>query len=269
MKRTTYILIGLFVAGLCVLVGGMFTIFCLGRPYISDQLDWQGEQLTTKEVPACRVIWLTQADMHTEGRNVWLANSLLEVLPAKDGKSTFSCSEKANDCLKIIVSGDTLKILFNYPLDRLPQELEESKYIGLNPGSMRLTMMEEVECIIDDIYAQKITFKHLAKDSLSINTSNSIVVDSCDFAALRVIRSGRTADFQSGTIKNLHLNLSMMDDWSVNVEKFHIGTEYLTGHNSKVLLQKGECERMIWIPEKADSKLNVSLTGKACVTEIE
>ena len=30
MKRTTYILIGLFVAGLCVLVGGMFMIFCLG-----------------------------------------------------------------------------------------------------------------------------------------------------------------------------------------------------------------------------------------------
>ena len=28
MKRTTYILIGLFVAGLCVLVGGMFMIFC-------------------------------------------------------------------------------------------------------------------------------------------------------------------------------------------------------------------------------------------------
>ena len=26
MKRTTYILIGLFVAGLCVLVGGMFVI---------------------------------------------------------------------------------------------------------------------------------------------------------------------------------------------------------------------------------------------------
>ena len=50
MKRTTYILIGLFVAGLCVLVGGMFMIFCLGRPYISNQLNLQGEQIT-KEVP--------------------------------------------------------------------------------------------------------------------------------------------------------------------------------------------------------------------------
>ena len=67
MKRTTYILIGLFVAGLCVLVGGMFMIFCLGRPYISNQLNLQGEQIT-KEVPACRVVWLTQTRLYTPER---------------------------------------------------------------------------------------------------------------------------------------------------------------------------------------------------------
>ena len=78
MKRTTYILIGLFIAGLCVLVGGMFMMFCLGRPYFSNQLNLQGEQLT-KEVPVCRVIWLTQTEMSTEERSVWLANSSLEV----------------------------------------------------------------------------------------------------------------------------------------------------------------------------------------------
>ena len=55
MKRTTYILIGLFVAGLCVLVGGMFVMYCLGRPHFSNQINLQGEQLT-KEIPACRVI---------------------------------------------------------------------------------------------------------------------------------------------------------------------------------------------------------------------
>ena len=70
MKRTTYILIGLFVAGLCVLVGGMFMIFCLGRPYISNQLNLQGEQIT-KEVPACRVVWLTQTRLYTPERNGW------------------------------------------------------------------------------------------------------------------------------------------------------------------------------------------------------
>lgn len=88
MKRTTYILIGLFVAGLCVLVGGMFMIFCLGRPYISNQLNLQGEQIT-KEVPACRVVWLTQTRLYTPERNVWLANSLLKCSLQKKGRICF------------------------------------------------------------------------------------------------------------------------------------------------------------------------------------
>ena len=241
MKRTTYILIGLFVAGLCVLVGGMFMIFCLGRPYISNQLNLQGEQIT-KEVPACRVVWLTQTRLYTPERNVWLANSLLEVQPSKEGKNLFSCSKKVNDYLKMTVMGDTLKILLDYSLDQLPQEFKKSKFMGMNIGDMRLDMTQDVECIINDINSQNIGFKHLEKDSL---------------------------DFQSGTINNLYLNLGMMGNWSVNVEKCHIGTEYLTAHYANVQLQKGECERMIWIPEKNDSKLNVFLTGKACVTVME
>ena len=88
MKRTTYILIGLFVAGLCVLVGGMFVMYCLGRPHFSNQINLQGEQLT-KEIPACRVIWLAQTEMHTEECSVWLANSFLRVLPSKGEKNEF------------------------------------------------------------------------------------------------------------------------------------------------------------------------------------
>lgn len=50
MKRTTYILIGLFVAGFCMLVGGMFVMYCLGKPYFSNQINLQGEQLV-QELP--------------------------------------------------------------------------------------------------------------------------------------------------------------------------------------------------------------------------
>lgn len=76
-------------------------------------------------------------------------------------------------------------------------------------------------------------------------------------------------EFQSGNINNLHLNLNRMNNWSVNVEEGHIDTEYLTGQNASVQLQKGECRRMFWIPEKDDSKLKVTLTEKACVTVME
>ena len=49
--------------------------------------------------------------------------------------------------------------------------------MGMNIGDMRLDMTQDVECIINDINSQNIGFKHLEKDSLSIDTSNSIVVD--------------------------------------------------------------------------------------------
>lgn len=69
MKRTTYILIGLFVAGFCMLVGGMFVMYCLGKPYFSNQINLQGEQLV-QELPTCRVIWMTQTEMNTEERGI-------------------------------------------------------------------------------------------------------------------------------------------------------------------------------------------------------
>lgn len=136
-------------------------------------------------------------------------------------------------------------------------------------GDMQLNLTSKVECVINDIYMQKIALKKLTKDSISIDTPNSIMVDSCDFRALSVIRGGRNVEFQSGNINNLHLNLNRMNDWSVNVEECHIDTEYLTGQNVSVQLQKGECRRMFWIPEKDDSKLKVTLTEKACVTVME
>lgn len=268
MKRTTYILIGLFVAGLCVLVGGMFVVYCLGRPYLSNQVNLQGEQIT-KEMPACRVVWFTQTKLDTKERSVWLANSRLGVLPSKGEKITLSYSEKVNDYLKITVMGDTLKVLFDYPMDKLPQEFKESKYLGMAIGDMQINITPDVECIINDIYEQEVGLKSLAKDSLSIDTSNSIAVDSCDLAALHIMRSGGNVEFQSGNIDNLYLELDRMGKWSINAGKCQINTEYLIGNSGYVHLGKGECKRMFWIPKKKDDVLQVYLHEKACVTVAE
>ena len=204
------------------------------------------------------------------GRTWYLAGKFsLGSFAFKGEKNTFSCSEKVNEYLKMTVMGDTLKIVLDYSLIDFPQEFKESKYVGMITGDMQLNLTSKVECVINDIYMQKIALKKLTKDSISIDTPNSIMVDSCDFRALSVIRGGRNVEFQSGNINNLHLNLNRMNNWSVNVEECHIDTEYLTGQNASVQLQKGECRRMFWIPEKDDSKLKVTLTEKACVTVME
>ncbi|GCB37235.1 hypothetical protein [Bacteroides faecalis] len=65
MKRTTYILIGLFIAGLIVLADGILVMFSGGKPYDSNDILFGGEQVT-KEFPTFRVIWLTQSVLAKE-----------------------------------------------------------------------------------------------------------------------------------------------------------------------------------------------------------
>lgn len=265
MKRTTYILIGLFIAGLIVLVGGMFVMFFTGKPYGSNDIVLGGEQVT-KEFPSCRVIWLTQSILENENHTVWMGNSSLEVLPSEGEKNMFSCPKEVNDYLTMKITGDTLKITFDYPMDKLADKFEERKYVDMLVGEWQLQMPSSVETIISDIRNQKLVLKNLSKDSLSIDVSVPVIVEDCDLKALNVLRCGNHLNLLSGNIRDLYLYLDHIDGWSVNPETCHIDTEYLTGYNANVQLEKGECKRMFWIPTKEDAKLYVTLNEKSCIT---
>jgi len=277
MKRTIYMFIGLFIALLCVRVGGMLVISCLGKPKppLLKQLDLQGKQIM-KEVPDCRVIWISQAETNIEERSVFIEDSRLEVLPATGEKTAFSCSEKVEDYLKMRVMGDTLKILLDCSLNRLPHEFRDVKSVQMNPGDMRLNLAKKVECVINDIDHQQMVFKNLVKDSLAVHASDFLTVDSCDFRALHILKCGGrefyytsiTPHFHKGNINNLYVNLKDREKWAANVEKCRIGAEYFRGSGS-VELKKEECKRVFYIPENENSDLTVTLKGKACVTAIE
>lgn len=265
MKRTTYILIGLFIAGFIVLVGGILVTSFGGRPYDVDNIVLGGEQVT-KEFPACRVIWLTQPVLEKEDYAVWMANSCLKVLPSEGEKNVFSCSKEANDYLTMKVTGDTLKITFDYPMDKFSEKNKEQKSVGIVIGEWQLQMPSEVETIISDIRNQKLVFKNLSQDSLSIDVSAFAAVEDCNFKAFNVLRCGNYLNLQSGNIRDLYLYLDHIARWRVNPETCHIDTEYLTGDDADVQLEKGECKRMFWIPAKEDAKLCVTLNEKSCIT---
>ena len=61
------------------------------------------------------------------------------------------------------VMGDTLKIVLDYSLIDFPQEFKESKYVGMITGDMQLNLTSKVECVINDIYMQKIALKKTDK----------------------------------------------------------------------------------------------------------
>lgn len=267
MKRTTYILIGLFIAGLIVLVGGILVMLLTGRPYGSNDIVLGGEQVA-KEFPPCKVIWLTQKVIEDKDRMVWMTNSNLEILSSEGEKNTFSCPKEVNDYLTMKVMGDTLKIAFDYPIDKLADKFEKQKYLDMYIGDWQLRMPSGVETIISDIRNQQLALKGLSQDSLVMNVSVPVSVEDCNFTAFNVLRCGRNLDFRSGNIHNLYLSLDYINDWSVNAA-CNIYTEYLKGKNGNVQLAKGECKRLFWIPEKEDSELHVTLTEKSCITVME
>lgn len=265
MKRTTYILIGLFIAGLIVLAGGIFVMFFTGKPYGSNEILFEGEQVT-KKFPTCRVIWLTQSVLEKEEYAVWMANSCLEVLPSEGKKNVFSCPKEVNDYLTMKVIGDTLKITFDYPMDKLSEKIEEQKYVYMIIGEWQMQLPSDVETIVSDIRNQKLVLKNLSQDTLSIGVSGSAAIEDCDFKALNVLRCAHLLNLQSGNIRDLYLYLDHIDGWSVDPKTCHIDTEYLTGYNAEVQLEKGECKHMFWTPTKEDAKLHVTLHERSCIT---
>ncbi|MDD3039353.1 hypothetical protein [Bacteroides sp.] len=268
MKRTTYILIGLFIAGLIVLVGGILMMFLTGRPYGSDDIVLRGEQVE-KEFPPCKVIWLTQTVIEEEGHMVWMGNSSLEILPSEAEKNILSYPKGVNDYLTMKVAGDTLKISFDYPIDKLADKFEKQKYLNMHIGDWQLRIPPSVETIISDMRNQQLSLKSLSQDSLVMNVSVPVSVEDCNFTAFNVLRCGRNLELKSGNVHNLYLSLDYINDWSVNVGTCKIDTEYLKGKNGNVYLAKGECKRLFWIPEKKDSELRVTLSEKSCITVME
>lgn len=78
--------------------------------------------------------------------------------------------------------------------------------------------------------------------------------------SLRLRRRRRALHLNSGTVRNLYLNLDEIADWDVNTGSFHIDTEHLSGSRyHRCLLQKNECRRVFWTPLKDDASLSVEL----------
>ena len=83
-------------------------------------------------------------------------------------------------------------------------------------------------------------------------------LEDCHVTALAA--QAQSLHFNSGTVRNLYLNLDEIADWDVNTGSFHIDTEHLSGSRyHRCLLQKNECRRVFWTPLKDDASLSVEL----------
>ena len=154
--------------------------------------------------------------------------------------------------------GDTLLVTFDFPEDKLEQHLQNDIWIRVRSEGMELRLPAEVQAVVVDVEDMEANFYGLRCDTLSFRTRYLARLEDCHVTALAA--QAQSLHFNSGTVRNLYLNLDEIADWDVNTGSFHIDTEHLSGSRyHRCLLQKNECRRVFWTPLKDDASLSVEL----------
>lgn len=272
MKRTTYIMIGAFVAGWLILVGDMLWTVSLKKAQSESDISFNGKQIS-QDLPPFKVVTFSQVDKYKQ--EYWKGiTANIQITSSTNKENVFSYPEEMSSFLEARVEADTLKIDFNFPKANVEEDKDKHKHyrdFRVMAGDWKLVMAQPVDKIESRIMGLDMNLRKVSQDSLNIMMGQRAYsyVDSCCITSLKLGATRNVGDFfiKNSEIKNLYINLNEMWRWDIDSSTCKIDTEYLTGNKSaNVTLQKGECRRMIWIPENENSTLEVMLTEKACVT---
>lgn len=271
MKRTTYIIAGMLIAGLvavisCVIYGSMQVVKW------EDSIMTVGGEKKTVQLPECKVVKLVaKRDVIGTSKNgkiieirmPYFYNMPLDICPAPAGNGTLAYASDMDKYMTLKTSNDTLFIVFTFSKDKLEKKYQDMQLLNIRSKEMTLALPSTVECVISHLETQKTTFRDLDCDSLSFSAKD-VDIENSRFRALCASRG--PLNFRSGEVENLHLYLDEIPFWKVNTDSFHIDTEYLYArHRKGCALEKGECRQVVWIPLSEDASLNISLKEAARV----
>lgn len=271
MKRTTYIIFGMLLAGLVVVCAGIFYASMQVTDWNNIFLDVKGEKKTV-QLPECKVIQMvairniiTTSEGEEKGiRMPVFGNVPLKIAPAEVGQGTFTYASGMDEFMTMNSVGDTLRIVFDFPNDKLEQKYQDLYWLNLCSEEMNIALPDHVQCLQTSLEAQKMTVEGLIRDSLSLVVQDYATINDCNFKAL-TIQNGAWL-FNTGKVDNLHLHLNGIRSWNVNASSFHIDTEYLYAHgNQRCTLEKGECHQVVWMPQSEGASLDIKLKEAATV----
>lgn len=270
MKRTTYIIFGMLLAGLVVMCGGIFYTSTLFTGWDDIFMDINGEQKTV-QLPECKVVQLvadrdviTDDNERKEIRMVAFNEIPLNVRQAQSGNGTFTYASDMDKYMTMNTSGDTLRIVFNFSKEKLEKKFQDMAWLNVRSKEMKIALPDNVQALSAGLVDQKINVEGFNRDSLSLMVRDYAAINDCYFKAL-TIQDGLWL-FNSGKADNLHLHLNGIHSWNVNASSFHVDTEYLYARgNQRCTLEKGECRQVVWMPQSDGASLNIELKQAARV----
>lgn len=273
MKRTTYIILGMLLAGVVAMGGFIIYIYNHGTVIDENTFNIAGTQKSVA-LPHCKAIKLVMAETldlsnktdNSESRiKRWVTfNDVpLIVSPSDSSSGHFTYISGLDRYMVMHAVGDTLVIALNFDSAKQDETEQSSYWMNIHAGQMSLTLPPRVQLLTATLPDQKVTLRGFKQDSLSIVTNSEGFVEQSHFGALTI--KGNKWSLNSGAVNNLHLSLDGMEDWSVNTDSFRIDTEYLSGAGDRLeaTLQKGECRRAVWQPQSENASLKLKLKEAA------
>lgn len=261
MKRTTYILIGLLIAGLVVIVATIVAVSLSGKDNRIDSLMLDGEQVEMK-LDGVHVVkmFVTQGEV-MKPRHITMSGNLTVTNPLKAGKELFSYPK--NQHLKVNQKNDTLFVELDFNEYSIPDRFKYKDWIPVIGLDLHLAVDTTFTSIVSKVEEVKLNLKGMRADSLCVRADRqSVLLDSCQFRSFDV--KGNRLNFKAKNSKmdNFYLNLDNVRKWTF--DNTEVGTQYLSGHGRQSNdLQKGECRRVVWTPLDKDARLQLNIREKA------
>lgn len=262
MKRTTYIMAGMLLAGLVVIAGSLF--------YMSTQLTTLedsfykiGGELKTVQLPECKSVEIALIEVKDE-YPVSFTDFPLVVSPTDASVGNIMIASGMEKYMTLRKADDVLWIEFEFPKKDLGSIYDNQYWLRISSAAMQLNIPADVQRVGADIMDFRGAFRGFRCDTLAVCMKNYAQLEDCQITSLYA--SGRELEFKSGEVRNLYLNLDDCQHWNVNTDSFHIDTEYLMGSGKHSFnLRKGESRRVVWMPQKEDASLNLKLDQAATI----
>lgn len=253
MKRTTYIVLGLFIAGWVLIVAN----YLLGE-IKGAECSWREViNLSTVrdsiDVAGVRVINISADSVE---REVFVTGDL----KFKEGVDSSKCYYSAQSAkyFSIARKGDTLAIHFHLKSAIADAPNREATPISISGADFLFGKLNSVQSISIKAKGMGVDFDQVENDSLSIATQEgSIKMRSCKIRVLNITEAP-WLEAKYCSINKLYLDLDPIRNWSL--DSCTVVEEHLTGSGEHTnQLQKGEAKFVFWKPKKEDASLNLQL----------
>lgn len=260
MKRTTYIIIGMLLA-VVVAMSGVFLYMSTLHTSREDSFYKIGGEMKTVQLPECKSVEFFMNG--AEGKHLVSFTELpLMVSPTDAATGSLTFAADLEKYMTLREADDVLWIEFQFPAEGLGSPYDKQNWLRIRSAAMQLSLPANVQRVGSDIIDFRGTFRGFRSDTLSIWMSNYAELEDCRINSLSA--SGRDLNLKSGEVRNLYLNLDVVDRWNVDTDSFHIDTEHLTGSGDhRCELQKGECRQVLWTPLTENASLNLDLKQAA------